>query len=446
MFETVLIASRGEIAVRIIETCRRLGVKTVAVYSEADRRALHVRMADESVLLGAAPASESYLDVHRVLEAAALSGAEAVHPGYGFLAENADAARATQEAGKVWIGPAPEAIEAMADKSAAREQVAAAGVPVAAGRAVADLDDAAAAAGEIGYPLMLKSAAGGGGIGMTIVADEASLRAEFEPAGQRAQRFFGRPDLLLERYLPRVRHVEVQLLGLLDGRVLALGERDCSVQRRYQKVAEETPAPGLDPEIRKALSRTARVVGELLDYRGAGTVEFLLDPDTGEFVFCEMNTRLQVEHPITELVTGIDLVEQQLRIAAGQPPSFDPDDVAAHGHAIEVRVYAEDPQTFLPGPGKIRAWQMPSGPGVRVDAGYAKGDTVSRFYDPLMAKISVWAQDRATAVQRLHSALADCSVEGPRSNVPFLQELVADPDYAAGRYDTGILARLRPER
>ncbi|HVX42642.1 MAG TPA: biotin carboxylase N-terminal domain-containing protein [Mycobacteriales bacterium] len=444
MFETVLVAGRGEIAVRIIETCRRLGVKTVAVHSEADRRALPVRMADESVLLGAAPASESYLDVRRILEAAAVSSAEAVHPGDGFLAENAEAARAVQAAGKVWIGPEPDAIEAMADKNLGRERAAAVGLPVAPGQAVTDLAAAIAAGEALGYPLMLKSAAGGGGIGLTVVTDAAHLRSEFGPAAERAQRFFGRPDLLLERYLPRVRHIEVQLLGLGDGRVVSLGERDCSGQRRYRKIAEEAPAPGLDEAQVRALSRAARTLGEALDYRGAGTVEFLLDPDTREFVFCEMNTRLQAEHPVTELVTGIDLVEQQLRIAAGEPPSFDPDEIGRHGHAIEVRVYAEDPQEFAPGAGRIRRWQMPSGDGVRVDAGYAKGDTVSRFYDPLMVKIAAWAEDRAGAVQRLHNALAECSIDGPPSNLSFLQELTQDPQFVAGTYDTGIVTRLRP--
>ncbi len=446
MFETVLVANRGEIAVRVIRTCQRLGIKAVAVYSEADAGALHVRLADEAVLLGPAPAAESYLGADRVLEAAKVTGAEAVHPGYGFLAENASFARAVAGAGLAWIGPPPEAIEAMGDKVAARETMAAAGVPVAPGTGPLPSADAAVrAAAGIGYPVMVKAAAGGGGIGMAAVADEAGLRDAFETARTRAERFFGSPAVFLERYVTRARHVEVQVLGLADGRVLALGERDCSVQRRHQKVAEETPSPGVGPELRARMLAAAVRAAEAVDYRGAGTVECLVSPDTaGEFFFLEMNTRLQVEHPVTELVTGIDLVEEQLRVAAGEPPAFGPGGPPAPtGHAIELRVYAEDPKRFLPGPGTITRWEEPAGDGVRVDAGYAAGDTVTPYYDPLMAKLCVWAPDRAGALDRARTAVAGFTVEGPKCNLPFFAELLASPEFVSGRYDTGLVSRMR---
>jgi acetyl-CoA carboxylase, biotin carboxylase subunit len=453
VFDTVLVANRGEIAARVIRTCQRLGVKAVAVHSEADAGALHVRMADEAVLLGPAPATESYLDMDRVLEAARVSGARAVHPGYGFLAENAAFARRVGEAGLAWVGPPPEVIELMGDKITARNVMAKAGVPVAPGT-VEPVREAAAAiarAREIGYPLMVKAAAGGGGIGMSIVDDEAGLAAAVETARTRAERFFGSPDILLERYVPHARHIEVQVLGLADGRVVALGERDCSVQRRHQKVAEETPAPGLDPALRERMLAAAVRAAAAVGYRNAGTVECLVPryPDDGitrdgGFYFLEMNTRLQVEHPVTELVTGIDLVEQQLLVAAGRPVTFDPDHPPApRGHAVEFRVYAEDPKRFLPGPGAITAWREPAGAGVRVDAGYAEGDAVTPFYDPLMAKLCAWGEDRATALDRLGAAIAAFTVEGPKCNLPFGAELLADAGFRAGDYDTGLVARLR---
>ena len=445
MFETVLVANRGEIAVRVIRTCQRLGIKAVAVHSEADAGALHVRLADESVLIGPAPAAESYLDPVRVLEAAKVTGARAVHPGYGFLAENASFARAVSRAGLAWVGPTPEAIEAMGDKVAARAAMAAAGVPVAPGtEPLPSADAAARAAVAIGYPVMVKAAAGGGGIGMSAAADEAELRAAFETARTRAERFFGSPAVFLERYVARARHVEVQVLGLADGRVLALGERDCSVQRRHQKVAEETPSPGVGPGLRAEMLAAAVRAAEAVGYRGAGTVECLVDVDSGEFVFLEMNTRLQVEHPVTELVTGLDLVEEQLRVAAGDPPGFPPEaPPAPTGHAIELRVYAEDPKRFLPGPGRITRWEEPAGEGVRVDAGYAAGDTVTPYYDPLMAKLCVWGPDRATALERARTAVADFVVAGPKCNLPFFAELLASPEFASGRYDTGLVSRMR---
>ena len=446
MFESVLVANRGEIAVRVIGTCQRLGVKAVAVHSEADAGALHVRVADESVLLGPAPAAESYLDIGRVLEAAQVTGVQAIHPGYGFLAENAEFARRVTDAGLAWVGPAPEAIEAMGDKVAARAAMAAAGVPVAPGTdPLPDADAAAAAAARIGYPVMVKAAAGGGGIGMAAVDDEPALRTAYETARTRAERFFGSPAVFLERYLPHARHVEVQVLGLTDGRVLALGERDCSVQRRHQKVAEETPSPGVTPALRERMFAAARRAALAVNYRGAGTVECLVPADgSGEFFFLEMNTRLQVEHPVTELVTGIDLVEEQLRVAAGDPPALDPDRLPEpHGHAIELRIYAEDPKRFLPGPGKITRWEQPSGEGIRVDAGYAAGDTVTPYYDPLLAKLCVWGEDRPAALERARAAVAGFVVEGPKCNLPLFTELLQEPEFVSGSYDTGLIDRMR---
>jgi acetyl-CoA carboxylase biotin carboxylase subunit len=450
LFETVLVANRGEIARRVIRTCQRLGIKAVAVYSEADADARHVREADEAVLLGPPPAAQSYLDGRRVLEAAHRSGAEAVHPGYGFLAENADFAASVIAAGLAWVGPSPEAIAAMGDKINARNLMAAAGVPVAAGgdEPVTDSSAARALADRIGYPVMVKSSAGGGGIGMGVARDADELVAAFDTARARGERFFGSSAILLERYLPGARHVEVQILGLADGRVVALGERDCSVQRRHQKVAEETPSPGVGPELRQRMLAAAVQAGEAVSYRNAGTVECLVagGADVPEFVFLEMNTRLQVEHPVTELVTGIDLVEQQLRIAAGTAVSFDPDGVSAEGHALELRVYAEDPKRFLPGPGRISVWEPPRGEGIRLDAGYGEGDIVTMHYDPLLAKLCVYGADRAQALDRARAAVRSFRIEGPKNNLPFFVELLDNPEFVAGSYDTGLVNRMRASR
>jgi acetyl-CoA carboxylase biotin carboxylase subunit len=445
VFDTVLVANRGEIARRVVRTCQRLGVKAVTVHSEADARALHVVESDESVLLGPAPPAESYLDQLKVIEAARQTGAQAIHPGYGFLAENADFAQAVLDAGLVWVGPSPDAIDRMGDKINARNLMAAAGVPVAAGTSepLADVEAAIAAAKEIGYPVMVKASAGGGGIGMGVARDEAELRTSFETARTRAERFFGSPAILLERYLERARHVEVQVLGLADGRVVTLGERDCSVQRRHQKVAEETPSPGVSPELRARMLAAAVRAGEAVGYRNAGTVECLVSGE--EFVFLEMNTRLQVEHPVTELVHGVDLVEQQLLVAADEPPSYDVD-VQSRGHAIELRIYAEDPVRFLPGPGTITRWEEPTGEGVRVDAGYREGDTVTTSYDPLMAKLAVWGADRAEALARTREAVAGFAVEGPKVNLPFFAELLANDEFVSGDYDTGLVDRITAAR
>ena len=399
MLDSVLVANRGEIARRVIRTARRMGIRAVAVYADADADLPYVREADEAVRLGPVPGAQpaaSYLDAAAIIDAARKTGAAAVHPGYGFLAENADFARQVIAAGLTWVGPGPEAIEQMGDKIRARNLMERAGVPVSPGsrEPVTDVAAAVAEADRIGYPVMVKAAAGGGGIGMGAAADEAGLRTAFETARTRAERFFGSPAILLERFVERARHVEVQILGLADGRVLALGERDCSVQRRHQKVAEETPSPGVSAGLRERMLAAAVQAGEAVGYRGAGTVECLVDADAGSFVFLEMNTRLQVEHPVTELVTGIDLVEQQFLVAAGEPPSFDPAAVRPAGHAIELRIYAEDPVRFLPGPGTITEWEEPAGDGVRVDAGYQAGNTVTPFYDPLLAKLCVHGADR----------------------------------------------------
>jgi acetyl-CoA carboxylase biotin carboxylase subunit len=447
VFDSVLIANRGEIARRIIRTARRMGVRAIAVYSDADEGLPYVSEADEAVRIGPAAPAQSYLDAAALLEVARKTGAAAVHPGYGFLAENAGFARAVAEAGLIWIGPSPEAIDQMGDKIRARNLMAAAGVPVAPGTTepVADADAAVAAAAGIGYPVMVKAAAGGGGIGMSAAQDAVALRKAFETARTRAERFFGSPEILLERYLPRARHVEVQILGLADGRVVALGERDCSVQRRHQKVAEETPSPGISAELRAQMLAAAVRAGEAVGYRGAGTVECLVDAESGTFVFLEMNTRLQVEHPVTELVTGIDLVEQQFLIAAGEPVAFDASaPPAPRGHAIELRVYAEDPKRFLPSPGAITAWQEPSGPGVRVDSGYAAGTTVTPFYDPLLAKLCAHGATRDEALTRARLAVADFVVTGPKTNLPFHAELLGNPEFVSGDYDTGLIGRMRP--
>jgi acetyl-CoA carboxylase biotin carboxylase subunit len=460
--ESVLIANRGEIARRVIRTARRLGIRSVAVYSEADADLPFVTEADEAVLIGPAPAPLSYLNAEAILAAAARTGARSVHPGYGFLAENAAFAQKVIDAGLIWVGPPPEAIETMGDKINARNLMAKAGLPVAEGSTepVADADAAATLAAAIGYPVMIKAAGGGGGIGMSVAEDEERLRAGFQTARSRAERFFTSPAILIERYIARARHVEVQILGLADGRVVALGERDCSVQRRHQKLAEETPSPGVGPELRRRMRDAAVRAGEAVGYRGAGTVECLVagpmpgargagadaagGTAAGAFVFLEMNTRLQVEHPVTEMVTGIDLVEQQLRIADGAPVSFDPDSVVPRGHSLELRIYAEDPVRFLPGPGAISQWTEPAGPGIRVDAGYAAGSTVTPHYDPLLAKLVTHGNDRAQALERARAAVESFVITGPKSNLRFHAELLDSPEFASGNYDTGLVGRLRP--
>jgi acetyl-CoA carboxylase, biotin carboxylase subunit len=446
VLDSVLVANRGEIARRVIRTARRMGIRVVAVYSDADADLPYVGEADEAVRIGPAQPAHSYLDATVLLAAAAKTGAAAVHPGYGFLAENAGFARQVIAAGLTWVGPSPEAIEQMGDKIRARNLMEKAGVPVSPGtrEPVTDVATAVLQAERVGYPVMVKAAAGGGGIGMGAAADEAGLRAAFETARSRAERFFGSPEILLERFVERARHVEVQILGLADGRVVALGERDCSVQRRHQKVAEETPSPGVSAALRERMLAAAVQAGEAVGYRGAGTVECLVDADAGSFVFLEMNTRLQVEHPVTELVTGIDLVEQQFLVASGEPPSFDPASVTPEGHAIELRVYAEDPVRFLPGPGTITEWEEPAGDGVRVDAGYRAGNTVTPFYDPLLAKLCVHGADRAQALDRARAAVAAFRITGPKNNLPFHADLLTSAEFVSGGYDTSLVSKLRP--
>ncbi len=445
MIESLLVANRGEIARRIIRTGRRLGIRTIAVHSEADGALPFVTEADEAVCVGPANPAQSYRNVEAILDAARSTGAQAIHPGYGFLSENADFARTVEGAGLIWVGPGADAISAMGDKINARNLMAAAGVPVAPGTTepASDLDAAVAAAAEIGYPVMVKAAAGGGGMGMGVAADEAALRTEYDKVRAFAERMFGDGSVLIERYFPRVRHVEVQILGLADGRVVALGERECSVQRRNQKLVEESPSPAVSPELRERFLAAAVRAGEAVNYRNAGTVECLLDPSTQEFFFLEMNTRLQVEHPVTEYVYGVDLVEEQLRVAAGLAPTFDPDALAPRGHAIELRINAEDPKRFLPGPGAITTWNEPSGTGVRVDSGYVAGNTVTPFYDSLMAKLILTGDTREEAVQRARAAVAQFEIAGPKCNLPFFAELLENPEFLSGDYDTGIVSRMR---
>jgi len=448
VFESVLVANRGEIARRIIRTVQRMGLQAIAVHSDVDRGLPFVREADEAIEIGPAPPAESYRNMDAVLEAARRSRAQAVHPGYGFLAENAQFARRVQDAGLVWVGPAPEVIEQMGDKINARNLMAAAGVPVSRGTEAPVLDAAAGlvAGRDIGYPLMVKASAGGGGMGMEVAEDEASLAEAFARVQSFAARVFGDQAVLLERFFPRVRHVEVQILGLADGRVVALGERDCSVQRRNQKLAEETPAPGLPATVRGRMLAAAVQAGEAVGYRNAGTVECLVDVDAGDFVFLEMNTRLQVEHPVTEMVLGLDLVEQQLLVAAGEETSVDVASSAPSGHALELRINAEDPTRFLPGPGAVTAWEEPAGQGVRVDSGYGPDTTVTPHYDSLMAKLVVHGADRDQVLERARVAVASFRIEGPKVNLGFFTELLDNEEFVSGRYDTGIVARMRRPR
>jgi acetyl-CoA carboxylase biotin carboxylase subunit len=437
----VLVANRGEIACRVLRTAKRLGIRTIAVYSEADESSVHVGLADEAVPIGPADPRQSYLVAEKILDAARKTGAASIHPGYGFLSENAAFARAVTNAGIGWVGPSPESMELMADKVQARNVMSDAGVPVARGtrHAVSTVDEAVAAAGQVGYPLMVKATAGGGGLGMGVVHDESGLAATFERTSGAGQRFFGDPGVLLEEYLPAARHVEIQVLGLADGRVIALGERDCSVQRRHQKVIEETPSPGVSQQLRDQMLAAAVKAAQAVEYRGAGTVECLVDEREQRFVFLEMNTRLQVEHPITELVTGLDLVEQQFRIAAGESVDIEP--VRTNGHAIEFRIYAEDPVRFLPSPGTIDEWVEPDG--VRVDAGYRAGDVVTPFYDPLLAKLCVHAENRSAAVTKARKALDSFKITGLRTNLVFLREVLDNQEFCGGGYDTGLVDRMR---
>ena len=445
MFRKVLIANRGEIAVRIIRACRELNVAAVAVYSEADAESLHVRMADEAVCIDPAASSQSYLNIDAVVAAAVATGAEAVHPGYGFLAENPSFARAVTATGLTFIGPPAEAMEVMGSKTSARRAALEAGVPIVPGTVepLISFRDADKSARELGYPVMLKAAAGGGGKGMRLVADARVLRSVFETAQAEAAAAFGDSSLYLEKAIERPRHIEIQVFADNHGNVVHLGERECSIQRRHQKVIEECPSPINDAGLRRRMGDEAVKITRAVNYIGAGTVEFLLSDTTREFYFLEMNTRLQVEHPVTELVTGFDLVREQFAVAAGAGLSFTQDDVRWVGHAIECRIYAEDPaNNFFPSPGTITHLQEPLGPGVRIDSGVRRLAEVLIHYDPMIAKLAVWGRTRDEAVDRLRRALDEYEVGGITTSLPFFRAVVRDREFIEARLDTGFIARF----
>jgi acetyl-CoA/propionyl-CoA carboxylase biotin carboxyl carrier protein len=445
MFDTVLVANRGEIAVRVIRTLRSLGVRSVAVFSDADAGARHVREADTAVRIGPAPAAESYLSIERLLDAATRTGAQAVHPGYGFLAENAGFAEACAEAGLVFIGPPPSAISLMGDKIRAKETVRAAGVPVVPGSSGSGLSDEelAAAAREIGMPVLLKPSAGGGGKGMRLTRVESALMDEIAAARREARASFGDDTLLVERWIDRPRHIEIQVLADGHGNVVHLGERECSLQRRHQKIIEEAPSVLLDEATRAAMGEAAVQAARSCGYRGAGTVEFIVPgTDPSQYYFMEMNTRLQVEHPVTELITGLDLVEWQLRVAAGERLTFTQDDITLTGHAIEARICAEDPSRgFLPSGGTVLRLQEPQGEGVRTDSGLSEGSEVGSLYDPMLSKVIAYGPDRPTALRKLRAALADTVTLGVPTNAGFLRRLLAHPAVVSGEMDTGLVER-----
>jgi acetyl-CoA carboxylase biotin carboxylase subunit len=448
MFRKVLIANRGEIALRVIRACRELGVRTVAVYSEADRESLHVRFADEDVCVGPPPARESYLNIPRIIAAAEITGAEAIHPGYGFLAENAEFAEICERSDIVFIGPTAEQIRVMGDKAVARRTMADVGVPTIPGSdgAVQDTDQAVEIARDIGFPVIIKAAAGGGGKGMRVARDADSFATQFQMAQNEARAAFGDPSVYLERYLDRPRHIEMQLLGDTHGRVVHLGERECSIQRRHQKLIEEAPSVALSEASRAAMGEAAIRGASAIRYQSAGTIEFLYDRDH-QFYFMEMNTRIQVEHPVTEVVTSVDLVKEQIRIAAGEPLSLPPDGVTLRGHALECRINAEDPaRNFAPSPGTISIFHPPGGPGVRVDTHVYAGYIVPPYYDSLIGKLITFGGTRDEAIARMRLALESFIIEGVHTTIPFLLELMGDPLFVAGDVDTGFVERRMAER
>jgi acetyl-CoA carboxylase biotin carboxylase subunit len=449
MFSKILIANRGEIAVRIIRACRDLDISPVAVYSETDAAAVHVSLSDEAVCIGPAASVESYLNIARIIEATRATGAEAIHPGYGFLAENADFAQAVADAGITFIGPSPEAMRVMGSKTSARRAAVEAGVPIVPGTVepLKSLAEAERTAKEFGYPVMLKASAGGGGKGMRLVAGPDELRSAFDNAKSEAAGAFGDDSLYLEKAVARPRHIEIQIFGDNHGNAVHLGERECSIQRRHQKVIEECPSPINESGLRERMGSAAVKLARAVNYVGAGTVEFLVADATREFYFLEMNTRLQVEHPVTELVTGIDLVREQINVASGAQLSISQDEVRWHGHAIECRVYAEDPDnSFFPSPGTISHLRVPSGPGIRDDSGVEANSEVSIHYDPLVSKLSSWGLTRAEAIDRLRRALDEYEVGGIKTTLPFFREIVRDEEFRSGRLDTGFISRFNTRR
>jgi acetyl-CoA carboxylase, biotin carboxylase subunit len=442
VFKKVLIANRGEIALRVIRACKELGVETVAVYSEADRESLHVRFADDDVCIGPPPARDSYLRIPRIIAAAEITGADAIHPGYGFLAENAEFAETCAASNIAFIGPTAEQIRVMGDKAAARRAMTEVGVPIVPGSPgpVEDVDAALAFAGEIGFPVIIKAAAGGGGKGMRVARDADEFARSFGLARSEALSAFGNGDVYVEKYLARPRHIEFQILGDRHGNVIHLGERDCSVQRRHQKLIEESPSPAVTPDLRARMGAAAVAGAKAIDYVGAGTIEMLLDTD-GSFYFMEMNTRIQVEHPVTEMITGVDLVKEQIRVAAGEELSVR-ELPPLRGHVIEVRVNAEDPaRNFQPSPGRIDTFHPPGGPGVRLDSHVYAGYTVPPYYDSLLGKLICQGRDRAEAIVRVRVALEAFVIEGVTTTIPFLARVMANPRFQAGEVDTKFLER-----
>jgi acetyl-CoA carboxylase, biotin carboxylase subunit len=444
MFKKILIANRGEIAVRVMRTCREMGIGTVAVYSDADRRSLHVGYADEAFHIGPSPSIESYLRIDRIIDVAKKSQADAIHPGYGFLSENAEFARACEAANIMFIGPPPGALELMGSKTASRHAVRRAGLPVVPGTdcELANFEEARQIAVQMGFPVMLKAAAGGGGKGLRLVTNERELDSAFRTAQSEAQNAFNDASLYLEKYVEHPRHIELQILGDTNGNLIHLGERECTLQRRHQKVMEESPSPFLNESLRQQMGETAVAIGRIAGYTSAGTVEFLVDADRN-FYFLEMNTRLQVEHPVTELVLGVDLVKEQIRVAAGERLRWQQEQIQQRGWSLECRIYAEDPDNnFFPCPGLIESLRTPGGPGVRDDSGVYEGWTVPIDYDPLLSKLAVWGQDRAEALGRMRRALAEYEVSPLKTNIPFFRRVVDHPNFAAGDFDTGFIDGL----
>ncbi len=449
MFKKILIANRGEIACRVMRACRDMGIATVAVYSEADKNALHVRMADEAYHIGNPPSNESYLRWEKIIDVAKKSGAEAIHPGYGFLSENAEFVREVTKCGIVFIGPPPEAMEGLGGKMSARKIAIAADVPIVPGTTepLRDANEALEIAKKFGFPVMLKASAGGGGKGMRLVFEESELKNALEAAQSEALASFGDDAVYVEKAIVRPRHIEIQIFSDTHGNHVHLGERECSIQRRHQKVIEEAPSPINDADLRNRMGECAVKVAKAVNYVGAGTVEFLVSDLDKSFYFLEMNTRLQVEHPVTELVTGIDLVREQINVAAGQKLSFTQSDVRMIGHAIECRVYAEDPENnFLPSPGKITRLRVPSGNGVRDDGGIYEGSEISIYYDPMISKFCVFGRNREEAIGRMKRALQEYEVGGIKTTLPFFREIVADKDFIEGKLDTGFIARWQERR